>query len=118
MPLDDADQQLSVSIDRLFGRGHLTVSYAASPLCGTAVFVSLCLKINPNIWMAMRGVIAIIAMTPKASVMGLPPAVDEAPNVNDRMKVEDIGPEATPPESKAMAVKRGGLQKVSAKANV
>ncbi len=36
--------------------------------------------------------------------------------VKDRMKVEDMGPEATPPESKAMAVKRGGQAKVSTRA--
>ena len=68
--------------------------------------------------MAMRGVIAIIATTPKASVIGLPPAEDDAPRVNDRMKVEDIGPEATPPASKAMAVNSFGQKKVRVSAKV
>ena len=50
------------------------------------------------------GVIAIIATMPKASVITLPPIAWHAPMANGRIKVVAIGPEATPPESKAIPV--------------
>ena len=62
--------------------------------------------------MVIRGVMAIMAMTPNASVMGLPPRLWEAPRVKARMKVDAMGPEATPPESKAMAVNMRGQNRV------
>ena len=68
--------------------------------------------------MVMSGIMAIMAMTPKASVMGLPPRACEAPRVKARMKVEAMGPEATPPESKAMAVNICGQKRVSPRARV
>ena len=55
---------------------------------------------------------ATMAMTPKASRTGFPPAAADAPSVNDNIKVEVIGPEATPPESKAIAVKSLGVKNV------
>ena len=63
--------------------------------------------------MVMRGIMAIMAMTPKASVMGLPPRAEDAPRVKARIKVDAMGPEATPPESKAMAVNMFGQKRVS-----
>ena len=45
---------------------------------------------------------ATMAMTPKASRTGFPPAALDAPSVNDNMNVDVIGPEATPPESNAI----------------
>ena len=53
---------------------------------------------------------ATMAMTPKASSTGFPPAAWDAPSVNDNMNVEVIGPDATPPESKAMAVNSLGVE--------
>ena len=47
---------------------------------------------------------ATMATTPKASTNGLPPMTVEAPIINCSIKVAVIGPEATPPESNAMAV--------------
>ena len=55
---------------------------------------------------------ATMAMTPKASRTGFPPAALDAPSVNDNMNVDVIGPEATPPESKAIAVKSFGVKNV------
>ena len=56
--------------------------------------------------MVIRGVIATIATTPKASVSILPvPLIDtHAPIIRGKMKLEVNGPEATPPESNAIAV--------------
>jgi len=67
----------------------------------------------------MRGVIATIATTPKASVkMEFAPSLIEthAPTIKGRIKLEVSGPLATPPESKAIAVnifgqKRTGRQR-------
>ena len=64
----------------------------------------------------MRGIIATIATRPKASSMMLPPKALHAPIAKGSMKVAVRGPEATPPESKAMAVKVGGTTRVSARA--
>ena len=50
------------------------------------------------------GIIATIATTPKASLSTLPPSAVDAPIINCSMNVAVIGPEATPPESKAIAV--------------
>ena len=52
---------------------------------------------------------ATMAMTPKASRTGFPPAALDAPSVNDKMNVEVMGPEATPPESKAIPTKSFGV---------
>ena len=48
----------------------------------------------------------------RASRTGFPPAALDAPSVNDKMNVEVMGPEATPPESKAIAVKSFGVKNV------
>ena len=42
--------------------------------------------------------------TPKASVTMLPPTATQAPWAKGSRKAAAMGPEATPPESKAMAV--------------
>ena len=60
---------------------------------------------------------ATMAMTPKASRTGFPPAALDAPSVNDKMNVEVMGPDATPPESKAIAVKSLGVKNVRSIAN-
>ena len=62
--------------------------------------------------MVISGVIATIATTPKASVIMFPPATLQAPIANGSRKVAVIGPEATPPESKAIAVKSFGTKKL------
>ena len=49
--------------------------------------------------------------------MTLPPRVLHAPIAKGSIKVAVMGPEATPPESKAMAVKIGGTTKVSTRAS-
>ena len=54
--------------------------------------------------MEIRGIMATIATTPNASMSGLPPTTVEAPIINCNIKVAVMGPEATPPESNAMAV--------------
>ena len=58
----------------------------------------------------MSGVIATIATTPKASVIMSPPTARQAPMAKGRRKVVVMGPEATPPESNAMAVKIFGTK--------
>ena len=58
--------------------------------------------------MATRGVMATMATMPKASVSTLPPSASQAPMAKGSRKVAVMGPEATPPESKAMAVKTLG----------
>ena len=55
---------------------------------------------------------ATMATTPKASVMTLPPTALQAPMERGSRNVAVMGPEATPPESNAMAVKIGGTKKV------
>ena len=64
----------------------------------------------------ISGVMATMATTPKASVMILPPTLLQAPIAKGNRKVAVIGPLATPPESKAIAVKIFGTKKVSIKA--
>ena len=49
--------------------------------------------------------------------MILPPAAAQAPMENGSKKVAVMGPEATPPESKAMAVNILGTNKVNSNAN-
>ncbi len=66
--------------------------------------------------MVIRGVMATMATTPKASVMILPPTALQAPMAKGRRKVAVMGPEATPPESKAMAVNIFGTKKVKSRA--
>ena len=51
-----------------------------------------------------------MATRPKASVMTFPPTATLAPIAKGSMKVAVSGPEATPPESNAMAVKVGGTK--------
>ena len=46
----------------------------------------------------------------------LVPAASAAPMAKGSRKVAVIGPEATPPESKAIAVNTGGTKKLSARA--
>ena len=70
----------------------------------------LCLAVTtalkPRLWIVIRGVIATIATTPKASSITseAPCIVMHAPITIGNMKLEVRGPLATPPESKAMAV--------------
>ena len=64
----------------------------------------------------MSGIIATIATRPNASVMTFPPSAALAPIANGSMNVAVSGPEATPPESKAMAVNVGGTKNASASA--
>ena len=47
---------------------------------------------------------ATMATTPNASVTMLPPTAMQAPCASGSRKVAVMGPEATPPASKAMAV--------------
>ena len=59
---------------------------------------------------------ATMATTPKASVRMSPPTASQAPMAKGRRKVAVMGPEATPPESKATAVKMRGTKKLKASA--
>ena len=52
------------------------------------------------------------AITPNAPAAESVPFAEAAPIVNERINVLVIGPEATPPESKAIPIKSGGLKKV------
>lgn len=63
--------------------------------------------------MAIRGVMAIMAMQPKASTAGFPPKVLDEPSMKARIKVDAMGPDATPPESKAIAVNMRGQKRMS-----
>ena len=65
----------------------------------------------------MSGIIATSETRPKASVSTFPPTASQAPMAKGSMKVAVMGPEATPPESKAMAVKMGGTKKLMPRAN-
>ena len=62
--------------------------------------------------MVMSGVMATMATMPKASVRILPPTASHAPMAKGSRNVAVMGPEATPPESKAMAVKILGTRKL------
>ena len=55
---------------------------------------------------------ATMATTPKASVTTFPPTARQAPVASGSRNVAVMGPEATPPESKAMAVKMSGTKKL------
>ena len=61
---------------------------------------------KPSSWMVISGVMATIATIPKAleRTFSCPPRTAHAPMAKGRMKLEVRGPEATPPESNAMAV--------------
>ena len=61
--------------------------------------------------MVKSGVIATIATTPNASVITLPPKASQAPMAKGSKNVAVMGPDATPPESKAMAVNMLGTRK-------
>ena len=54
--------------------------------------------------MVISGVMATIATIPNASVIIFPPTASHAPIANGSKNVAVIGPDATPPESKAIAV--------------
>ena len=56
---------------------------------------------------------ATMATTPKASATTSPPTARQAPVAKGSRKVAVMGPEATPPESKATAVKIFGTKKDS-----
>lgn len=58
--------------------------------------------------MAIKGIIATKEITPKESEFE--PLQLAAPNVKESIKVEVNGPEATPPESNAIAEKSEGLK--------
>ena len=64
----------------------------------------------------MSGIIATSATIPNASVITLPPAAVHAPIASGSMNVAVSGPDATPPESNAMAVNVGGTKNVRASA--
>ena len=57
-----------------------------------------------------------MATMPKASVIMFPPNASQAPIASGNRKVAVIGPEATPPESNAIAVNNFGTKNVSIKA--
>ena len=59
---------------------------------------------------------ATMATIPNASVIILPPSASHAPMAKGKRNVAVIGPEATPPESKAIAVKILGTKNVKIKA--
>ena len=63
------------------------------------------LKTAPSDWMVTSGVIATMATMPNASRSMLPPSASHAPIAKGSRKVAVIGPDATPPESNAIAVK-------------
>ena len=69
--------------------------------------------------MVINGVIATIATTPNASltIRSGPPIASQAPIANGSRKVAVIGPDATPPESKAIEVKIFGVKKLSPSAS-
>ena len=60
---------------------------------------------------------ATMATTPNASVTMLPPTAVQAPCASGRRNAAVIGPEATPPASKAMAVYSFGTTKEMPMAN-
>ena len=64
----------------------------------------------------MSGIIATSATRPNASVITLPPSASHAPVANGSMYVAVKGPDATPPESNAMAVNVRGTKKLKASA--
>ena len=68
----------------------------------------------------MSGVMATIATTPKASltILSDPPMASQAPIAKGSRKVAVIGPDATPPESKAMDVNIFGAAKERARASI
>ena len=61
--------------------------------------------------MVISGVMATMATMPKASVTILPPTAPQAPCARGSRKAAVMGPDATPPESKAMAVYILGTKK-------
>ena len=67
--------------------------------------------------MVMMGVMATMLTTPNASVTISPPTAAHAPTASGSTKVVVMGPLATPPASKAMAVKMRGTKKLSASAS-
>ena len=71
---------------------------------------------KPSSWMVIRGAMATSATTPKASrsTASAPWTPTHTPIARGRMKPEVMGPLATPPESKAMAVYTGGTNRDSA----
>ncbi len=56
---------------------------------------------------------ATIATTPNASLTMFPPTVIQAPCAKGKRNVAVIGPDATPPESKAIAVNIFGTKNES-----
>ena len=58
----------------------------------------------------MSGIMATSATTPKASATRFPPSACDTPMQKGSMKAAVMGPLATPPESKAMAVKIRGTK--------
>ena len=67
--------------------------------------------------MVISGAIATSATTPKASrkTASAPCSAAHTPMAKGRIKPEVIGPLATPPESKAIAVYTGGTNSANAK---
>ena len=79
-------------------------SAAADTGCACRARRCLSWAIRPMSCTVMRGVMATMATTPKASVTILPPTATQAPCASGSRKAAVMGPEATPPASKAMAV--------------
>ena len=77
----------------------------------SAIF-SVTMARKPSSWMVISGVMATSATTPKASrsTASAPCILTQAPMAKGRIKPEVMGPLATPPESKAMAVYTGGTK--------
>ena len=106
---DDIRKKLSHD---LVSKMHIDVpgNGIAMTVC-TACLRAFSLNTQPIIWMAIRGVSATRATTPKASVIILPPSAVQAPIQSGRRKVEVIGPLATPPESNAIPTKIFGTRR-------
>ena len=70
---------------------------------------------TPRISIERIGIIAIRPIIPKLDPEVLPAKIDDAPIAKGKRNVEDIGPVATPPESKAIPTKSVGQNGVSAR---
>ena len=76
------------------------------------LFITLNLIDQLRTCSVISGVMATIATTPKASFTTSPPTAVQAPCASGSRKVAVIGPDATPPESNAIAVKIFGTNNV------
>ena len=65
----------------------------------------------------MSGAKLVIAIRPKALVGLVAEKAEENPKAKGKTKAEEIGPDATLPESKAIAENKEGVKIVKAKIN-